>query len=524
MTLPTAIKWTFCARTDVGLVRKGNEDNFLILDLSTNRHWTAHETAQTGVQTFEQGRQGAVFAVSDGMGGALAGEVASRMAVELVRAQMVKLQGDGEVENDLFAQRLRAAIEEANAAIYSQSLMNAECRGMGATFTAVALDGETAYFAQIGDSRAHVIRDGQLKRITKDQSYVQQLVDLGQITEEEAETHGYRNYILQALGPMPSVSVEMSKLRLQSGDLLLLCSDGLSGKLREPEMLEIVMKSGDLGAACEELVRAANERGGEDNITVVLAQFTSRADTVPEGEIPEPELVARAPDDDGAASEPLSTDHQAMPPAAPDRITLDDTAGVSPVAVPTTAQLGLMTDPPTTETVSAVFSRSEGGKSNDPSAQSDVNTAAAQDTSPRAAQQSGERRISGRKFAVAFVGVMIILSALAVFLHTQLSASRAAVQQRIYAEELGRIAALQSRIAELRRRTTGSPQAADYNAQLNFLAHRLNEATTLPPTKFREIGEARVAVERAILELERALPTPPEKGHSSHRTTSLQNA
>lgn len=503
MTQAPSIKWKFCAQTDVGLVRKGNEDNFLVLDLSTNRHWTAHDTEATGLQTFEQGRLGALFAVSDGMGGALAGEVASRMAVELVRARMLEMQDENGGEDVPLAERLRAAIEEANADIYDESLANAECRGMGATFTGVALDHDVAYFAQIGDSRAHVIRDGFLRRITKDQSLVQQLIDAGQITEEEAETHGYRNYILQALGPTPGVTVEMNRLRLQPGDILLLCSDGLSGKLREPEMLEIVMGAGDLQAACAGLICGANERGGEDNITVVLAQFVGEAAAEPEGEIPEPEIVARAPDTDELDVEPLPAAARiAAQSVAPAADTLDDTFGLSPVTVHVPAYSGV----PSTGVES--FGGSLAPQENGSAGASFIEGPVRSSSMPANTSQP-EKRVSGRVFAVVFMSTLIVLSALAVYFYRQLGPKRAASQQVELTRLQGRIGELRARIEALRRRAPEGAQPADVNDKLNRLSEQLNSVSSLPPPRVAEVGQACQSVERQVIELERTLGAPP---------------
>src|SRR5262245_26635922 len=197
--LPT-INLALYALTDVGMVRSGNEDNFLILDLSTAKSWTASEEEPEELLTYTQGYYGSLLAVSDGMGGALAGEVASRMAVETVRDRMLQLQAHEVHGKICFSERLRLSIEEANLLINSESQTNPRHKGLGATFTGVATQGNHIYFAQVGDSRAYLIRKGQIVRTTKDQSLVQQLIDAGQITEEEAETHSYRNVILQALG------------------------------------------------------------------------------------------------------------------------------------------------------------------------------------------------------------------------------------------------------------------------------------------------------------------------------------
>jgi protein phosphatase len=145
---------------------------------------------------------------------------------------------------------------------------------MGATFTAAGLHGTTAYFAQVGDSRAYVVRGGQAQQITRDQSLVGQLVEAGHITQEEAERHSYKNVILQALGAAPSINVVVDSVPLQDMDILVLCSDGLSNKVRAEEITDEVDRAKSLKEACDSLIGLANERGGEDNITVVVAQLS----------------------------------------------------------------------------------------------------------------------------------------------------------------------------------------------------------------------------------------------------------
>ena len=267
---------TVYAKTDVGLVRSGNEDSFLVLNLSTADTWTPEtikdDSPPPHLQRFNQGHYGSILAVTDGMGGALAGEVASRLAVESVRDRCLELQSSPEYSKFSFPERLRLAIELANLYIHYQSLSNSEYTGMGATFTAVGLKGRTAYFAQIGDSRAYVIRNGKVRQITKDQSLVGQLVAAGHITEEEAEQHTYKNVILQALGASPYINVAVDTMPLLDGDTLVLCSDGLSNKMKGEEIMEIVRHSESHKAGCEGLIRLANDRGGEDNITTLLAR------------------------------------------------------------------------------------------------------------------------------------------------------------------------------------------------------------------------------------------------------------
>jgi protein phosphatase len=266
------------ARTNVGRVRSGNEDNFLLLDLTAHKHWTGTEgeVPPEEMRRFEVGQKGVVLVVSDGMGGALAGDVASRMAVETVRDMLAGGdEGEGTCGPDTpLVECLRNATDYANFAIHRKSQEDPRCSGMGATLTAAAITQDGVSFLQVGDSRGYIIRGDHIKLATKDQSLVQQLVDVGQISEQEAETHMFRNVILQALGAQPELAPVAGRVRVFRGDMLLLCSDGLSGKLRGEDIRRLVASSnGDLARACDALVNEANERGGEDNITVVLARL-----------------------------------------------------------------------------------------------------------------------------------------------------------------------------------------------------------------------------------------------------------
>ncbi|MEA2206833.1 MAG: family protein phosphatase [Blastocatellia bacterium] len=268
------------AQSDIGRVRRGNEDNFLVLDLSTTTTWTGSggEASPVELHRVDPGNAGVVLVVSDGMGGALAGDVASRMAVDSVREILV---GDGSEKSNgcnpslSLVDCLREATIYANLEIHKKSLQDSRCSGMGATFTGAAIKGDTLDLVQVGDSRAYVIRGSQIRLATKDQSLVQQLVDVGQISEEEAETHMFRNVILQALGAQTDLTPATARMRIRQGDMLLLCSDGLSGKLRADDIQRIVADTGDdLSEACSRLIQEANDRGGEDNITVILARFS----------------------------------------------------------------------------------------------------------------------------------------------------------------------------------------------------------------------------------------------------------
>jgi PPM family protein phosphatase len=265
------------AKSDVGRVRRGNEDNFLVLDLSAEQTWTGADgaTPPDKLTRFTLGQKGLILVVSDGMGGALAGDVASRMAVDSVREMLLDADGEDACDTNVdLVECLKNATIYANSAIHLKSQEDSRCAGMGATFTGAAIRGDNLDLVQVGDSRGYVIRKDHIRLATKDQSLVQQLVDVGQISESEAETHMFRNVILQALGAQSEVAPVTGRIRLRQGDVLLLCSDGLSGKLRSEDIQQIVVNSqGDLAKACDHLIDEANNRGGEDNITVVLARF-----------------------------------------------------------------------------------------------------------------------------------------------------------------------------------------------------------------------------------------------------------
>jgi len=213
-----------------------------------------------------------VFA--DGMGGAAAGEVASEMATETIYEQMVSAWGsEREPTAQRFAYRLREAVEAANRQIHTYAAAHPEVRGMGTTTTAVGVLGDHLFLSQVGDSRAYLIRQGQAVQLTKDQSLMQRLVEAGELTEEEAAKSERRNIILQALGPDARVKVDLTHQEVRRGDILVLCSDGLSGSVKKEEIAEIAARERDLQAACDRLIALANERGGPDNITVILARF-----------------------------------------------------------------------------------------------------------------------------------------------------------------------------------------------------------------------------------------------------------
>ncbi len=270
------------ATSHIGRVRKGNEDNYLVLNIDASQTWTSEQDSHTfpvESQKLEVGDEGLILAVSDGMGGALAGEVASKMAVEGVSKRLLdgdpdRTLGDEEPGGESLIEKLYEATVHANSEIHRQGRSDPQFNGMGATFTAAAVTRHELDVIQVGDSRAYVVRGGVITQVTKDQSLVQQLIDANQIKPEEAETHALKNVILQALGAQSEVFPVPCRIVPCRGDVVLLCSDGLSNKLHAEDMLGAVKKhSADLNKACAEMVRIANERGGEDNITIVLARL-----------------------------------------------------------------------------------------------------------------------------------------------------------------------------------------------------------------------------------------------------------
>jgi protein phosphatase len=178
-----------------------------------------------------------------------------------------------EVTAQRFAYRLKEAVEAANTKIHNYAKEHPEVRGMGTTTTAAGAFGDHLYVTQVGDSRAYLIRNGTAIQLTKDQSLMQRLVEAGELTEEEAAHSERRNIILQALGPDPKIKVDLTYQELRRGDTIVLCSDGLSGQVKKEEIADIAGKATDLSAACDQLIGLANERGGPDNITVIIARF-----------------------------------------------------------------------------------------------------------------------------------------------------------------------------------------------------------------------------------------------------------
>ena len=256
------LELTVFGMTDPGRVRATNEDAFVVADLTSMER--VHSMARSAA--LSAGERGILIAVSDGMGGAQAGEVASTIALHSLRVGM----GQGSPTSAGAA--LQSSVEGANKSVWDFAHASGK-QGMGATLTALLVHDLYAYIAEIGDSRAYLLRGDRFVQLTRDQSLVQQLVDRGVLTPEQADQSEHKNIILQAIGIRPDVAVVMSRVQLRRGDRLLLCSDGLSNKVPDAD-LSAILKHATLESVCTTLVETANARGGEDNITAVVLEVS----------------------------------------------------------------------------------------------------------------------------------------------------------------------------------------------------------------------------------------------------------
>ncbi|KAF0248742.1 MAG: protein phosphatase, partial [bacterium] len=263
--------------SDTGVVRAHNQDSFIVADLSTGAvlaDFSARRFMSGEKQIIHQtlGNEGSLFAVADGMGGAAAGDIASYLCLDTLVTEFNRAISNGRRAHFSVTDLLKICVEKANLRLWEESQMNIDYRGMGTTLTTALVLGDTIYLGQVGDSRAYLMRGKQFEQITKDQSAVQMLIDLGRLTKEQAAVAPNRNIILQALGVEPSIQVAMTKISLRDRDCILLCSDGLSNKINDEEMRDILLLE-DLDNACRDMIKLANLRGGEDNITVLTARF-----------------------------------------------------------------------------------------------------------------------------------------------------------------------------------------------------------------------------------------------------------
>jgi protein phosphatase len=227
---------TVGAASDIGQVREGNEDSYLLAD--------------------------PLFAVADGMGGHRGGEVASDLALRTIEELFAADEGS-----------LTEQVERANTAVFERSQTDRDVSGMGTTLTAALVEDPKVRLAHVGDSRAYLLRDGRLHLLTEDHTLVHRMVQEGEITESQAETHPHRSILTRALGVDPTVQVDERYVEVRSGDRLLLCTDGLTGMLHDGQIESVLETESDAQRAVERLVREANRAGGVDNITAVLLDF-----------------------------------------------------------------------------------------------------------------------------------------------------------------------------------------------------------------------------------------------------------
>lgn len=242
------VKYSVAGRTDVGVIRSGNEDNFLMVP--------------------DEG----VFIVADGMGGHAAGEVASEMAVKIIGQAIGGMAGQPDEE---VADQIRRAIQEANSQIFQRTLTETEKRGMGTTATCMLVNGPHYLIGHVGDSRAYLFRDHRLVQLTKDHSYVQEQVDAGYLTPEQARTHPYSNVITRCVGANAEVVPDLYLGTLRPNDVYLLASDGLTGMLEDHELNVVFEAESEPEVIVETLIAEANRRGGLDNITAIVVRVES---------------------------------------------------------------------------------------------------------------------------------------------------------------------------------------------------------------------------------------------------------
>ncbi len=260
------LRLSVAARSDKGQVREQNEDVCYAGQLST-----------------ADGVLATLLLVADGMGGERAGDEASQLASATVKRELVTaLQAQLPSTDEEWQHLLRQAATSANQQVYALARSDAARRGMGSTLTVVVIAGTRAHIAQVGDSRAYLINaqgvteEGALiAQLTSDHSLVARLVDIGQLTPEQARTHPYRNMLYRAIGTDPAIDIDTSSQAVGAGDILLLCSDGLTNHVDDSEMAQIVLADAP-DIACQRLIALANSRGGRDNISVVVARITKQ--------------------------------------------------------------------------------------------------------------------------------------------------------------------------------------------------------------------------------------------------------
>jgi protein phosphatase len=291
------------SKTDVGRQRHTNEDNFY--------------------------DEPPLFAVADGMGGAQAGEVASEMAID----QFVQARDSGAPAE----QQLEQIAKAANRKIWDMAQADSRHAGMGTTLTAAMLDGQHVAVGHVGDSRLYLFRNGQLERMTRDHSLVEEFVRQGRLTREEAEKHPQRSVITRALGPEGDVDVDTFRIPAREGDVFLLCSDGLSGMVSDSDMESIMSAADGLDATARNLVEAANENGGRDNITAVLFKLEDDGTGGTDSGTPTADYETIAGDEQAPTAEEIEAERR--------RISEMDTQAKAAEPAPTGAASAVRTPP-----------------------------------------------------------------------------------------------------------------------------------------------------------------------------------
>ncbi len=251
--------------SDIGKVRKLNEDKFSISNLNTKDSLNTYQG--------EVSREGCLMLVCDGSGGDGRGEIAAKLAVDIFQKEIFS----NHQEDIGIGERLINAANKANEVIWKCSNSNSSIVGMASTLTAALVVPPQVYIVEVGDSRCYLVRQGTIRQVTRDQSMVQMLIDGGVITPSTAKTHPYRNIVLQSLGAKGSVVPVVTSLELAQKDRLLLCSDGLSKNLPEEKMLEILANQEDVIIASQQLITAANDLAADDNVTAIVAMIEGEA-------------------------------------------------------------------------------------------------------------------------------------------------------------------------------------------------------------------------------------------------------
>jgi len=274
---PRALAVESFGLTDRGRVRQTNEDQFVTATLM-RALWIQQSSVQQSEVHYARDR-GQVFIVADGMGGVAGGEEASALAVSalegfLLNALRWLLALDGS-ESTGVLRDFKAAIQRADACVYAAAASNPGLRGMGTTLTMAYSCGTDLFVAHVGDSRCYLLRGGVLLQLTRDDTLVQQMVETGILSPERAAVHELRHVITNVLGgSTPGVQAEVHRLGLEAGDVVLLCTDGLTGVVPDDQIATVLQACPGPQQACEQLVRLANEQGGKDNITAVVARYS----------------------------------------------------------------------------------------------------------------------------------------------------------------------------------------------------------------------------------------------------------